>query len=237
MIQRINILFALCIIGTGCCQEDCAGTVIIHGVVSSNVDGSPCADFEIAQEIERVGGQAVMTAQNHQSGSDRIYEALIKVDPLCEHDCIINYQGDLPCIDPKVISAVLMPLENKNVDIATLVSKITDVAEINDSNVVKVAVGFKEKERIGRALYFSRTGIPFGLGPRFHHIGLYAYRRDILKKFVNLSHGVIEKRENLEQLRALENGLRIDVGLVDTTPLGVDTPKDLEVVRKILKNN
>jgi 3-deoxy-manno-octulosonate cytidylyltransferase (CMP-KDO synthetase) len=193
-----------------------------------------CGDREIADVIQTHGGQAVMTDPDHPSGSDRIYEALCQVDPDGKYDCIINVQGDLPTIDPQIIRAVFEPLSDPDVDIATLVAAIRIEEERTNPNVVKAAVGFSDGQTIGRALYFSRATVPFGEGDHYHHIGLYAYRREALKRFVALAPGILEQREKLEQLRALENGMRIDAALVDTVPFGVDTPADLDKARQLL---
>ncbi|MEO5337403.1 MAG: 3-deoxy-manno-octulosonate cytidylyltransferase [Magnetospirillum sp. WYHS-4] len=193
-----------------------------------------CAEAEIAQAIEAAGGRAVMTRPDHPSGSDRIFEALEKVDPEGRYDAVVNLQGDLPTLDPHLVRAALEPLKDGGVDIATLVAHIAIEDEKSDPNVVKAAVGFLPGRHIGRALYFSRAAVPWGDGPLYHHIGLYAYRRDALARFVGLEPGVLERREKLEQLRALESGMRIDAALVDTVPLGVDTPGDLERARRLL---
>jgi 3-deoxy-manno-octulosonate cytidylyltransferase (CMP-KDO synthetase) len=115
-----------------------------------------------------------------------------------------------------------------------LVAAITDPAERDDPNVVKAVLSLEGQARVGRAIYFSRLPVPWGEGPHFHHIGIYAYRREALSRFVALQPGMIEQRERLEQLRALENGMRIDAALVDTVPFGVDTPDDLERARALL---
>lgn len=193
-----------------------------------------CAEEEVARAVEDAGGRAVMTWPGHASGSDRIFEALEKVDPDGRHDAVINVQGDLPTIDPSVIRAALAPLKDGDVDIATLVCEIRDEAERTNPNVVKAVAAFNGGHSIARALYFSRATVPYGEGPLYHHIGLYAYRREALTRFVALEPGILERREKLEQLRALENGMRIDAALVDTVPLGVDTPADLERARTIL---
>lgn len=193
-----------------------------------------CGDAPIKDAIEAAGGLAVMTNPDHPSGSDRIFEALSVIDAAGAHDCIVNVQGDLPTIDPDVIRAALTPLENTDVDIATLIAEITEPEERTNPNVVKAVVGLGAGESVGRALYFSRATIPSGDGPLYHHIGLYAYRRQALERFVSLPPGVLEAREKLEQLRALENGMRIDAALVDTVPFGVDTPADLDRARQML---
>lgn len=192
------------------------------------------AEVEIADAVKAAGGDAVLTRPDHPSGSDRIFEALKIVDSRAQHDAVINLQGDLPTIPPDDIRAALEPLGNPAVDIGTLVTDITEEAERTDPNVVKVALSLNDSGRLGRALYFSRATIPSGDGPHYHHIGLYAYRREALERFVSLPPGRLERRERLEQLRALENGLRIDAARVDTVPLGVDTPADLDRARQIL---
>jgi 3-deoxy-manno-octulosonate cytidylyltransferase (CMP-KDO synthetase) len=193
-----------------------------------------CGDQRIAEAIEQEGGIAVMTDPDLPSGSDRVFEALREFDPDGTHDVVINLQGDLPSIGSSAIAAVLDPLDDPDVDIATLVAKITDPDERDDPNVVKAVVGLAPGRTVGRALYFSRATVPTGDGPLYHHIGIYGYRRAALARFVELAPGVLERRERLEQLRALENGMRIDVAVVDTVPLGVDTPADLERARAII---
>ena len=193
-----------------------------------------CADIEIIDAIKDVGGDAVYTNPAHASGSDRVFECLHTVDPQRRHDCVINLQGDLPTIKPESVRAVLEPLSEPEVDIATLVAEITDEAERDDSNVVKTVLAMHQGKKCGRALYFTRATAPAGDGPLFHHIGIYAFRRHALDSFVRLPPGTLEKRERLEQLRALENGMRIDAQCVDTVPLGVDTPADLDRARQLL---
>ena len=194
------------------------------------------AEPEIAEAVTRAGGTAVLTDPDHPSGSDRIFEALRKIDPDGRHDAVVNLQGDLPTIEPAIIRRVLDPLGEAAVDIATLAVAITRETERTDSNVVKAVAAFDpaDTRRIARALYFSRATVPANDGPHYHHIGIYAYRRAALERFVALPPGLLEKREKLEQLRALEAGMRIDVALVDTLPLGVDTPAELERARAIL---
>jgi 3-deoxy-manno-octulosonate cytidylyltransferase (CMP-KDO synthetase) len=185
------------------------------------------AEPVIVAAIEAAGGEAVLTDPDHPSGSDRIHEALQKIDPTGNYDAIVNVQGDLPTIEPAVISAAIMPLKDPAVDIATIGSVVAIDKEMTDPNVVKAVAGIPPGKNIGRALYFTRATAPSGIGPLYHHIGIYAYRRPALERFVALPPGVLEKREKLEQLRALEAGMRIDLVLVDTVPLGVDTPADL----------
>jgi len=194
-----------------------------------------CGDQVIADAVIAAGGRAIITDPELPSGSDRVFEALQKYDSARQYDIVVNLQGDLPTIDPKVIGAVLKPLDNSSVDIATLATEIRNESEKNDPNVVKAVVGLASGEVVGRALYFSRAPIPTGKGMHYHHIGIYAYRRSALEDFVALPESVLEKREKLEQLRALEAGMRIDITLVDSVPDGVDTPADLERARTRLE--
>ncbi|GJD33280.1 3-deoxy-manno-octulosonate cytidylyltransferase [Methylobacterium aerolatum] len=189
---------------------------------------------EIVQVIEAVGGLAVLTRPDHPSGSDRLAEALEAVDPEGRHDVVVNVQGDLPTIDPGIIGAAILPLADRTVDIVTLCAPITDLEEADNPNVVKL-VGHEVGPRRLRALYFTRARAPYGPGPLWHHIGLYAYRRKALTRFVALPPGELETREKLEQLRALEAGMRIDAVVVDDLPLGVDTPADLEKARALMQ--
>ena len=197
-----------------------------------------CDDEAIFEAVTAAGGEAVMTRPDHASGSDRIFEALQALDPQGRHDAVINVQGDLPTIEPETIRAALAPLAEPAVDIATLVAEISRAEERQNPNVVKAAVAFEGEARIARALYFSRSPVPWPGAedalPLYHHIGLYAYRRAALERFVALPAGALECRERLEQLRALEAGMRIDAALVDSIPLGVDTPADLARAREIL---
>ena len=183
--------------------------------------------------VAAAGFEVVMTRQDHQSGSDRIFEAVQKADPEGRIDVVINVQGDLPTIDPESVRAALRPLDDPKVDIATLAVEISDEHEKTNPNVVKVVGSPVSATRL-RSLYFTRATAPHGPGPLYHHIGLYAYRRTALERFVSLGPSPLEKRESLEQLRALEAGMRIDVEIVDSVPLGVDTPADLEKARAIL---
>jgi len=191
-------------------------------------------EAEIAAAVKAAGGQAVLTDPDLPSGSDRIYAALEKLDPEGRHDVVINLQGDLPALDPAQIRAVAAALEDSGADIATLAAEITDPKERNNPSVVKAVVSWRQDERLGRALYFTRATVPAGDGPLFHHVGLYAYRRAALARFVALPPSPLELRENLEQLRALEANMSIAVARVDTVPLSVDTPEDLDRARKIL---
>jgi 3-deoxy-manno-octulosonate cytidylyltransferase (CMP-KDO synthetase) len=188
---------------------------------------------EIAEAVTRAGGQAVMTRADHPSGSDRIFEAVEKLDPEGRHDVIVNVQGDLPTVDPAAIAASISPLSDPQVDLATLVAVIGREEEKTNPSVVKM-VGSPVASGRFRALYFTRATAPYGDGPLYHHIDLYAYRRKTLQRFVGLQPSPLELREKLEQLRALEAGMRIDAVVVDDVPLGVDTPHDLERAREII---
>jgi 3-deoxy-manno-octulosonate cytidylyltransferase (CMP-KDO synthetase) len=190
-------------------------------------------DPAIRDAVAPGGGRVVMTRADHPSGSDRIFEALSEIDPAGRISIVVNLQGDLPTIAPELIAAVIKPLSDPEVDIATLAVEITDEREKTDPNVVKVVGSPVGAGRL-RALYFTRATAPHGDGPLYHHIGIYAYRRAALERFVKLPQAMLEKRERLEQLRALEAGMRIDVVIVDAVPLGVDTPADLEKARALL---
>ncbi len=188
---------------------------------------------EIAAAVIAHGGEAVMTRPDHPSGSDRIYEALEALDPERQIEAIVNVQGDLPTIPPQDIRAALGLLADPKVDIGTLAAEIRHAEEHTTPSVVKL-IGSSLGDHRFRALYFTRATAPYGDGPRYHHIGLYAYRRGVLERFVKLPPSVLETREKLEQLRALEAGMRIDAAIVNSVPLGVDTQADLETARKIL---
>jgi len=196
---------------------------------------------EIAEAIENAGGQAIMTRSDHISGTDRINEAAEQMDPGGNYDTILNLQGDLPTLDPELIRVCAQPvletqdnLSGTPVDISTLGVVIQNDEERTNPNVVKIVATPSDNNQHLRALYFTRAQAPYGDGPLYHHIGIYAFRRPSLRKFVGLPPSGLEKREKLEQLRALENGMRIAVTLVDTVPLGVDTPDDLQRAREIL---
>ncbi|MBO6550303.1 MAG: 3-deoxy-manno-octulosonate cytidylyltransferase [Rhizobiales bacterium] len=191
-------------------------------------------DEAIAGAIAKVGGEAIMTRADHPSGSDRICEALEKYDPDEKFNTIINLQGDLPVLDPEIVRQCAALLSDDEVDISTLVAEITDENEKTNPNVVKM-VGAKISETRQKALYFTRATAPYGDGPLYHHIGIYGYKRQSLERFISLPPSPLEMREKLEQLRALEAGMRIDVAIVETHPLGVDTPEDLEKARAILE--
>jgi 3-deoxy-manno-octulosonate cytidylyltransferase (CMP-KDO synthetase) len=189
----------------------------------------------VAACVEKAGGRAVMTRADHASGSDRIFEALGSADPTGRCGIVVNVQGDLPMLDPSDIGASIAPLADGAVDIATLAAEISHADERENPNVVKV-VGTPVTSGRLRALYFTRATAPAGDGPLLHHIGIYAFRRPALVRFVSLPPSPLEQREQLEQLRALEAGMRIDVTIVDSVPLGVDTPEDLERARALLRS-
>lgn len=194
-----------------------------------------CGDKPIYDAITQSGGVAVMTDPDLPSGSDRVTAALAEIDPEGRHDVIVNLQGDLPTLDPDLVTAVLKPLANPSVDVATLAVEILDDQEAHDPNVVKIALELSAADpSVGRALYFSRAPIPWGDGPRWHHVGVYAYRRAALDRFVSLPPAALETMEKLEQLRALAAGMRIDAAVVHTVPLGVDAPADLERARHMI---
>ncbi|ODT30551.1 MAG: 3-deoxy-manno-octulosonate cytidylyltransferase [Kaistia sp. SCN 65-12] len=189
----------------------------------------------VAEAVAGHGFEAVMTRGDHESGSDRIFEALSTLDPDRRTETIVNVQGDLPTIDPAVIGAALRPFDDPATDIATLGVEISDNDDRTNPNVVKIVGSPLSPARL-RALYFTRATAPWGEGPLYHHIGLYAYRRAALERFVTAKPSPLERRERLEQLRALEAGMRIDAEIVRSAPLGVDTPADLERARQILSN-
>ena len=195
-----------------------------------------CGDAVIADVVHAVGGQAVLTDPALPSGSDRIHDALRRIDPAGHHQVVINLQGDLPLLNPASLSEVLAVLEDRQFDIATLVALITSDAEAGAESVVKVACDFGQgtiaSARVAPALYFSRRPIPWGEGPFWHHVGIYAFRRQALDRFVAAPPTLLERRESLEQLRALEIGLRIGCARIQQAPFGVDTPEDLDHVRR-----
>ena len=218
---------------------DIAGTPMIVHVARRSAEAGigevavATDDAGIADAVTAAGFRAVMTGTHHQSGSDRIFEALQTLDPAGDVDRVVNVQGDLPTIDPAIVAKSVQPLDDAAVDIATLGVEITRDEERTNPNVVKIVGSPLGPDRL-RALYFTRATAPWGEGPLYHHIGLYAYRRAALERFVGLAPSVLEKREKLEQLRALEAGMRIDATIVDTAPLGVDAPDDLERAREML---
>lgn len=188
---------------------------------------------EIAAVVRSAGGIVVLTNPAHPSGSDRIHEAVEKYDPAGDYDMVVNVQGDFPTLDPAAIAASAALLADPAVDIGTLAAVITDDEEKTAPSVVKV-VGSEIAPGRMRSLYFTRATAPTGEGPLYHHVGVYAYRRAALRKFVSLPPSPLEMREKLEQLRALEAGMRIDVAVINHVPRGVDTPPDLERARKFL---
>jgi 3-deoxy-manno-octulosonate cytidylyltransferase (CMP-KDO synthetase) len=189
---------------------------------------------EIVAAVRKAGGEAVLTRADHASGSDRVFEAVNHVDPEGDFEIILNLQGDLPAMEPAIVRDCLAPLQDKGPQIATIAAVITAAENRTDPNVVKVVGTPTQVPRRLRALYFTRATAPAGDGPLYHHFGMYAYRRSALERFVSLRPSTLEKREQLEQLRALEDGMRIDVTLVDSVPVEVNTPEDLERARRII---
>ncbi len=218
---------------------DIAGLPMIVHVLKRAVDAkigtvAVATDSEpMFAAVEKAGGRAIMTRADHVSGSDRIFEALGQLDPRGRASIVVNVQGDLPTLTPDDLKAALKPLADPAVDIATLAAEIKKPQERDNPNVVKVVGSNVAPGRL-RALYFTRATAPSGDGPLYHHIGLYAYRRDALARFVKLPPSPLERREKLEQLRAIEAGMRIDAMIVGSVPLGVDTPEDLETARAVL---
>jgi 3-deoxy-manno-octulosonate cytidylyltransferase (CMP-KDO synthetase) len=201
------------------------------GPVVVATDAEPVRDA-----ILKAGGEALMTRPDHVSGSDRVFEAVLKHDPAGKLESVINLQGDLPTLDPSLVRACLRALSEGEADIGTIAAEITREEERTDPNVVKLIGTPLQRGSLLRALYFTRATAPYGEGPLYHHIGIYAYARRALERFVSLPPSPLELRERLEQLRALEAGMRIHVALVDTVPLGVDTPPDLERARELLQS-
>lgn len=193
------------------------------------------AEREIAAAVVAAGGEAILTDPTHPSGTDRIYEALTTLDPNGRVQFVLNVQGDLPTLDPEVIRVLRRMLTGHDMGLATPVTRITREDERANPNVVKAVVAWKSPDR-GEALYFTRATAPHGPGDHWHHIGLYGWRRAALDQFVRLPPSPLEVREKLEQLRALEAGMRIGVAAVGTVPLGVDTPEDLERARNLLQS-
>ena len=192
------------------------------------------AEPEIAQAVERAGGRAVLTDPALASGSDRVYAALQSADPDSLFDAVVNLQGDLPEVDPQALRRVAEVLQTSGADIATLAAPIADPADFDNPNVVKPVVAWNAKGTSGRALYFTRARAPAGEGPLYHHVGIYAFTRAALARFVALPPSPLEQREKLEQLRALEAGMRIEVARIDAIPLSVDTPADLARARTLI---
>jgi 3-deoxy-manno-octulosonate cytidylyltransferase (CMP-KDO synthetase) len=205
-------------------EADCGAVVVA-------TDAEPVRDA-----ILKAGGEALMTRPDHVSGSDRVFEAVLKCDPAGRLETVVNLQGDLPTLDPYLVRSCLQALGQDEADIGTIAAKVTRAEERTDPNVVKVIGTPVGGDSVLRALYFTRATAPYGEGPLYHHIGIYAYTRSALERFVSLPPSPLELREKLEQLRALEAGMRIHVGLVDTVPLGVDTPPDLERARELLQS-
>jgi len=188
----------------------------------------------IVAAVRKAGGEAVLTRPDHASGSDRVFEAVNRVDPEGDFEIILNLQGDLPAMEPGIVRDCLAPLQDKGPQIATIAAEITAAEDRTNPNSVKVVGTPTGVPGRLRALYFTRATAPAGEGPLYHHFGMYAYRRSALERFVSLRPSTLEKREQLEQLRALEDGMRIDVTVVDTVPVEVNTPEDLERARRLM---
>ena len=218
---------------------DIAGQpMIVH--VAARAQAAGLGDVIVATDsepilaaVEKAGFRGLMTRADHASGSDRIFEALQLADPAGQVRIVVNVQGDLPTLEPGDLRAAVDLLDDPAVDIATLTAEIVRDEERLNANVVKLVGSPAGGGRL-RALYFTRATAPYGEGPLYHHIGLYAYRRSALERFVALQPSTLERREKLEQLRALEAGMRIDAAIVSSVPLGVDTPEDLETARALL---
>lgn len=192
------------------------------------------AEQDVVDAVEAAGFQAVMTDPNLPSGSDRVWAAAQAFDPHGRYDVLVNLQGDMPTLDPETLGAVMSPLRDGAYDLATLAAVIDDASERVDPNVVKAVLALKDGASVGHALYFTRATAPYGDGPLWHHIGVYAYRRAALERFVNTPPSPLEQRENLEQLRALEMGMTIGCAVLDgPPPNGVDVPADLEAARAV----
>ena len=196
-----------------------------------------CCDDEVYKTAKNYGINVIKTKLNHNSGSDRIYEAFKNLDKSNEIEAIINLQGDMPTISSDIISNLVKLKESIPSDIFTLANEISNEVDKLDKDIVKVVISKNKNRKYGRALYFSRSLIPFGVGPVYHHIGIYAYSRDSLERFINLKQSSLEKRESLEQLRALEDNMDIKVGLVEDSPIGVDNLADFNKACDYIRNN
>ena len=192
------------------------------------------AEPEIARAVRDAGGVCVLTDPALPSGSDRVHAALAALDPAGRHDVVVNLQGDFPTVPPTSLARALAPLADPGVDIGTLVTPVADAAEAALPSVVKAECAFAPGRDVARALYFSRLPVPWGQGPHWHHIGVYAWRRAALARFIALPPSALELRESLEQLRALEAGMVIGCARIDAAPFGVDTQADLARARLAL---
>ncbi|ADR51983.1 3-deoxy-manno-octulosonate cytidylyltransferase [Candidatus Liberibacter solanacearum CLso-ZC1] len=192
-------------------------------------------DKKTSEVMSREGFETIITNASHQSGSDRIFEALNLIDSEQKAKIIVNVQADIPNIEPEILAATLLPLQNPIVDIGTIATEIHDSKGVDDPNVVKIVTSPSKNECL-RSLYFTRSKAPYGIGPFYQHLGIYAYRREALKHFTQLPPSILEKRESLEQLRALENGMRIDVKVVQSNAISVDTADDLAKARILMSH-
>ncbi len=198
-----------------------------------------CSEQEVADVVKFYNGTPVLTDPNLPSGSDRVFAAVNSLSDGDRYDIIVNLQGDLPTVDKETLSSVIELLKNTDANISTpaLVMAEGDEERFLSTDIVKIASSITAGQKSGRALYFSRAPIPYGDGIRLQHLGIYAYRRHALEKYVSLPQTVLEKRERLEQLRALENGMHIQAAVVDMQPIEVDTQKDLEQARRFYEQN
>jgi 3-deoxy-manno-octulosonate cytidylyltransferase (CMP-KDO synthetase) len=193
-----------------------------------------CSEAAVCEAVRTAGGTAVMTDPDLPRGSDRVHAGLMAIDPEGRHDVVINLQGDFPMLPPALLRQVLAPLADPAFDVGTLVTPVRNATEAAASSVVKAVCAFRGPSEVAPALYFSRSPVPWGEGPLWHHLGVYAYRRAALERFVTLPESPLEIRESLEQLRLLEAGMRIGVAETDAVVFGVDTPEDLARARRIL---
>ena len=222
---------------------DIAGEPMIVHVWRRAVEAD-CGPVVVATDAEKVcdavaaaGGEALMTRKDHASGSDRVFEAVLRYDRAAKLETIVNLQGDLPTLDPALVHACVHARAEGSADIGTIAAEIVRDEERIDPNLVKVIGTPLRNGSMLRALYFTRATAPYGDGPLYHHIGIYAYSRAALERFVSLPPSPLEQRERLEQLRALEAGMRIDAAVVDAVPVSVDTPDDLERARSLLRRS
>ena len=185
-----------------------------------------CCDKEAENYLKKNKIKYVNTRKNLRSGTDRVYNAIKIAGKLKKYKYIINLQGDLPNIGPGDIRKLSNHIKKYNSEIVTLATKIIDKKKIKDKNVVKVAMS--KKNNTYKAIFFSRAAIPYSSPNYYEHVGVYAYSISVLEKFIALKQGVLEKLESLEQLRALENSINIDVSIINRAPHSIDTPSDLK---------
>lgn len=211
--------------------------MIVRAYEQAALSGLPvviaAGDPEIVDVVNAAGGRAVLTDPDLPSGSDRIRAALEAVDPDGAHDAVINVQGDMPFADPGLATACAALLHGEpSCDIATLVAPESGPDDRANPDVVKAVLALEDGLRHGRALYFTRSTL-YGDGPVWRHIGVYGYRREALLRFCDAPQSPLERREKLEQLRALEMGMQIWAAVIDEAPISVDNPADLEAARAL----